>query len=155
MSLLDAAYHLVHDYPGGAAALAVRLKKNQGTLCHELTATGSAKLGLLDAKKLSDLTGDHRILQAWANEAGQMLVPLPLLGDQGDECLARVSSTAKEFSDLLAAASTGLADGQVSDNEMDRIEREAGELFAAVHSLLQAVRERNQAGKPQHERQVP
>lgn len=151
-SILDAAYHVVHDYPGSAPSLAPRLNKSPTTLCHEVTATGTAKLGLLDAVKVSDLSGDLRILQAWATHAGQMLVPLPTLARQSDECLARVSSTAKEFSDLLAAASTSLADGQVSDNELGRIEREAGELFAAVHALMVAVRERNQAGKPESEK---
>lgn len=155
MSLLDAAYDVVHEYPGGAAALAVRMKKSYTTLCHEVTATGSAKLGLLDAKKISDFSGDMRILQAWAGEAGQMLVPLPVLGDGSDECLARAADAAKEFSDLLGVVSAGLADGTVSDNELDRVQREATQLFAAVHALLASVQQRNLASKPPHERQVP
>lgn len=155
MSLLDAAYDVVHEYPGGAAALAVRLKKSPTTLCHELTSTGSAKLGLLDAKKISDFSGDLRILQAWAGEAGQMLVPLPGLDNGTDECLARLSGAAKEFSDLVAEVSISMADGAVSDNELTRIRREAAELFAKVHSLLGAVEQRNQAAKPQYVRQVP
>lgn len=155
MSLLDEAYHLVHDHPGGAAALAARLKKSHGTLCHELTATGSAKLGLMDAKKLSDFTGDLRILQAWAVEAGQMLVPLPTGGSDADECLARLSGAAKEFSDLVAEVSLTMSDGKVSDNELERVRREASELFARVHSLLGALEQRNHDGKPSAERQVP
>lgn len=154
MSLLDAAYDVVHEHPGGAAVLAVRLKKSPTTLCHELTATGSAKLGLLDAKKISDFTGDLRILQAWAGEAGQMLVPLPGMGGGSDECLAKLSGAAKEFSDLVAEVSISLSDGDVSDNDLARIRREAAELFATVHGLLTAVELRNQAGKPAQERQV-
>ncbi|MFN7881804.1 MAG: phage regulatory CII family protein [bacterium] len=154
MSLLDAAYDVVHEYPGGAAAMAARLNKSPTTLCHELTRTGTAKLGLLDAKKISDFTGDLRILQAWAVEAGQMLVPLPSLDAGSDECLARLSGAAKEFSDLVAEVSTSVADGRVSDNELGCIQREAAELFARVHSLLLAVEQRNHAGKPAAERQV-
>lgn len=153
-TILDAAYHVVHDYPGGSVSLAPRLNKSPTTLSHEVTATGTAKLGLLDAVKITAFSGDLRILQAWAVEAGQMLVALPVMADQSDECLAMVSSTAKEFSDLLAAAAEGLADGAVSDNEVDRIEREAAELFSAVHALLKAMRDRNQAGKPLHERRA-
>ena len=153
-TILDAAYHVVHDYPGGSVSLAPRLNKSPTTLSHEVTATGTAKLGLLDAVKITAFSGDLRILQAWAVEAGQMLVALPVMADQSDECLAMVSSTAKEFSDLLAAAAEGLADGVVSDNEVDRIEREAAELFSAVHALLKAMRDRNQAGKPPHERRA-
>lgn len=153
-TILDAAYHVVHDYPGGSVSLAPRLNKASTTLSHEVTATGTAKLGLLDAVKITAFSGDLRILQAWAVEAGQMLLPLPATGDQSDECLARVSSTAKEFADLLAAAAEGLSDGAVSDNELDRLEREAGELFSAVHALLKAMRDRNQAGKPANERKA-
>lgn len=155
MSLLDEAYHLVHDHPGGAVALAARLKKSHGTLCHELTATGSAKLGLLDAKKLTDFTGDLRILQAWALESGQMLLPLPGSAGDADECLERLSGAAKEFSDLVAEVSLTMADGKVSDNELERVRREASELFARVHSLMVSLEKRNQAGKPGNERQVP
>ena len=153
-SILDAAYHVVHDYPGGAASLAPRMGKSSTTLSHEVTATGTAKFGLLDAVKVTSFSGDLRILQAWAIHAGQMLLPLPSDGEQSDECLAHVASSAKEFSELVAAAADSLADGRVSDNEMDRIEREAGELFAAVHGLIKSMRERNQADKPVHERRL-
>lgn len=150
-SILDAAYHVVHDYPGGSPSLAPRLNKSPTTLSHEVTATGTAKLGLIDAVKITGLSGDLRILQAWAIEAGQMLVALPSISGQSEECLAMVSSMAKEFSDLLSVAAESLADNNVSDNEIERIEREAGELFSAVHTLLKTMRDHNQACKPPHE----
>lgn len=153
-TILDAAYHVVHDYPGGSPSLAPRLNKSPTTLSHEVTATGTAKLGLLDAVKITGFSGDLRILQAWATHAGQMLLPLPTLDGEPDECLGHVSGAAKEFAELIAEAALSLSDGQVGDNEMDRVEREAGELFAAVHGLLKSMRERNQAGKPAHERRA-
>lgn len=148
-NLLDAAYHAVHDYPGGAPVLAIRMKKNYTTLCHELTSTGTAKLGLLDAQKITDLTGDISILQAWATSAGQMLVPLPsVAAQQGDDCMQRLATTAREFGDLVAEVSGDLADGSVSDNELGRIERECGELIVALHGLMASITQRNHAGKP-------
>jgi hypothetical protein len=56
---LDAAYHVVHDYePDGAASLAPRLGKSSTQLCHEVKPPpgNMAKLGLVDAVKISDLT---------------------------------------------------------------------------------------------------
>lgn len=148
-NLLDAAYHAVHDYPGGASSLAPRMGKSSTTLCHEVTGTGTAKLGLLDAKKITDLTGDLSILQAWAMDAGQMLVPLPSLdAQQGDDCMQRLATTAREFGDLVAEVSGDLSDGTVSDNELGRIERECGELVVALHGLMAAITQRNQASKP-------
>ena len=46
---MDAAFNVVHDYPGGAAALSERLGKGRPALSHEVKGDGSAKLGLKDA----------------------------------------------------------------------------------------------------------
>ncbi len=149
-AILDAAYHLVHQYPGGADSLAPRMdKKSATTLSHEVKATGTAKFGLQTAVEVTDLTGDLRILRWWAMHAGQLLVPLPSLEEQrADDCMQRLAMSAKEFGDFMSEVSGTLQDGKVSDNELSRIEREVGEMFASVHSTLQALRNRNQQGKP-------
>lgn len=64
MNILDAAYHTVHDFLGGASALASRMgikspavlnsKVNPNTHTHHIT--------LLEAVKLMEITGDYRIL---------------------------------------------------------------------------------------------
>lgn len=151
-SVLDAAYHVVHDYPGGAASLAPRLTKSPTTLCHEVTATGTAKLGLLDAVKATDLSGDLRILLAWNTHAGQMMVPLPRLDlDPGDDCLVRLADLAREFSETCGEVSASLAgDGKVNDNELARVDKEIGEQIAALHALREALARNNQAAKPAH-----
>lgn len=68
MNILDAAYNTVHDYKGGASALAPRMgikspavlnsKVNPNTHTHHIT--------LLEAVKLMEITGDYRILQEYA-----------------------------------------------------------------------------------------
>ena len=149
-AILDAAYRVVHRYPGGADSLAPRLtSKSSTTLCHEVKGTGTAKFGLLTAVEVTDFSGDLGILQAWATHAGQMLLPLPSLpGTEDDDCMQRLAASAKEFGEFMAEVSTTLADGKVSDNELARIEREAGEMFATVRATLEVLRQRNQAGKP-------
>lgn len=147
----DHAYNIARSYPGGAAALALRMGKNATSLQHELLGTGTAKLGLDDAVALSALAGDLRILQAWAGDAGQMLVPLPGLPDGPvSDCLLLLGNTAKEFSELVAESAKDLADGKINDNELAGIEREASEMFAAVHAFLRAAREANLQGKTAH-----
>ncbi len=148
MNLLDAAYNTVHDYPGGAQSLGPRLGKQGTYLSAEVAATGTAKLGLLDAEKITQLTGDLRILEAFATNAGQMLVPLPSIGlDATDDCMVRLGSAAKEFGEFCTEVATDLADGKITDNELTRIDRECGELIAKLHSLREALADRNQAGK--------
>jgi len=151
MNLLDAAYNAVHDYQGGAASLAPRMGKSPTTLAHEVSGQGAAKLGLLDAAKITQMTGDLRILTAFATNAGQMLVPLPSAGMAvGDDCMLRLADTAKEFGDLCREVATDLIDGAISDNELSRIDRECGDLIASLHCLRESLALRNEAGKLRH-----
>lgn len=149
MDLRDVAANVVHDYPGGAPSLAPRVGKNATTLAHELNGTGAAKLGLLDAEKITLRTGDLRILQAFALNCGQMLVPLPEAeGDGVDDCMIRLANTAREFGDLCTEVAGDLADGAISDNELSRIDRECGDLMSSLRILREALARRNLAGKP-------
>lgn len=148
MNLLDAAYNLVADYPGGAHSLAPRIGKGVSTLSHELTATGTAKLGLLDAEKMTELADDNRILSAWATARGQMLLPLPKIAAQlDDDCMIRLAGSAKEFGEVCSEVASDLADGTITDNELARIDRETGELIASLQSLRASLAVRNQASK--------
>lgn len=149
MDLRDVAANVVHDYQGGAPSLAPRIGKNATTLSHELKGTGGAKLGLLDAEKITQRTGDLRILAAFAINCGQMLVPLPeALAVEGDDCMLRLADTAREFGELCQEVAADLADNTISDNELARIDRACGELIASMHSMREAVARRNMAGKP-------
>lgn len=148
MNLLDAAYNVVHDYKGGAASLAPRLGKGSTYLSAEVSATGTAKLGLVDAEKITHLTGDLRILVAFATNAGQMLVPLPQPGALvQDDCMLRLADSAKEFGELCSEVASDLSDGDINDNELARIDRECGQLIASVHALRESLAVRNETGK--------
>lgn len=144
-TLRDHAYQLARAYPGGAAALALRMGKSSTTLNHELLGTGTAKLGLEDAATMTALSGDLRVLEAWNAEHGLLVIRMPVLisGNAGG-CLDKLSQTAKEFSELVAEVAADLGDGRLSDNELARIEREGAEVLAAVHSLLNSARVLNQ-----------
>lgn len=139
MNATLAAFHLVADFPGGAVALAPLMGKNAATLSHEVNPNyGSAKLGLEDAIKLSVLTEDLRIASAFAAQAGCMLLPLPKGERSGDafKVLARMS---REFSEMVAGVTEAVADGRTSSNELGEVEREAGELVAAIQATVQHV----------------
>ncbi len=145
LSLLDAAYCVVHDYPGGAASLAPRMGKGASSLSHEVTATGTAKLGLLDAEKITQLTGDMRILSAFAGNAGMMLVSLPECSEGGlsKDAMTRLSEVAMEFAQMCAAVAGSVADGHVTNNELLQIDRDCGELISSVYAMRKAVAQLN------------
>jgi len=155
MNLLDAAFNVVHDYKGGANSLAPRIGKSGTYLSNEVAATGTAKLGLLDAEKITQLTGDLRILVAFATNAGQMLVPLPHLGEfPQDDCMLRLADSAREFGALCQEVASDLADNKITDNELARIDKKCGQMIASAHALRESLALRNQAGKAAQLKQV-
>lgn len=149
MDLLLAAYHTVHDYRGGASTLGTLLGKAGGTLSHEVCPPegSKAKLGLLDAAKIVEISRDQRIAHAFAARCGGMFVPLAGLDVDAPD-MAQIAEVAREFADVMAEAAKGLADGTVTDNELGRIEREWGELVQRGGQMLAHFRALNAAGKP-------
>jgi hypothetical protein len=96
-----------------------------------------AKLGVLDAVKITAFTGDWRILQAFAAEVGALVVPIHSNAGGEADTLAVLGQMAKEFAELVSATGETMADGLVSDNELARLERETGDLVQAAQRVLE------------------
>jgi len=156
MNVQTAAFNLVHDHPGGTSALAPLLGKSTSTLNHEVDPNyPTAKLGLADALKLTLLTKNHSILNAFAMACHCMVVPLPACSDSDDDdTFQSVTRVAREFAELISQVSEVTADGAVSDNELRRVEREATELVAAIQAVLTALKLRNERSRPKMFREV-
>jgi hypothetical protein len=149
MDVQTAAFNVAEDYPGGARALARDIDKNATTFSHQLSETGGAVLGLKTAVKMTKRTKDLRILLAFAADCGQMCVPLPEALDlEGSDCMRKLSETSREFADLCTEVSQSLSDGKINDNELERIQREGGELVQKLQGLLAAAAAKNYADKP-------
>lgn len=150
MNLKDAAYNVVHDYPGGAESLGPRIGKNSTTLSQEVKGTRDAKLGLFTAEKITQISGDLRILQTFAANCGQMLIPLPesLLSGKDEDCMLRLADTARDFGELCKEVAGDVCHGDISDNDLARIDRDCGLLIADLHALREALAKRNLDGKP-------
>lgn len=144
MSVADAAYNVVHDYPGGAAALQVRMGKTN--LSGEVNPNvKTAKLGIEDAVTLQILANDYRILYAMAADC-RHFPPLPMpdgLDLAEDQCMRTVSELVKESADVVTATVESLADHEVSDNDLARFERECSELMVKLQQLRQQLARKN------------
>ncbi|MBX9612449.1 MAG: hypothetical protein K2X51_12580 [Burkholderiales bacterium] len=150
MNILDAAYNLVHDYPGGAHSLGPRMGKSPNTLNHEVGGDGSAKFGLVDAVKATRLSGDFRILHSFAEACDHMCLPLPRITSAATgSVLAALGQSSQRFAALCTEVCQGAADNVISDNELARIEVERAALLSELAQLGQAIRLLNQANKPQ------
>ena len=147
MNVLDAAFNVVHDQPGGAGAMALRMGKRPSTLSHELRHEGFAKLGLVDAVKISQLSNDRRILSAFASECECMVLQLPSAGDETD-VMHSVAEMAADFSALVAHTISADADKRITKNELDGITRAFADLVASGQHLIGQLQARHDAGKP-------
>jgi hypothetical protein len=137
----QAAFALVRQFPGGAAALAPVVNKTATTLSHEVSPNyPSAKLGLEDAVALSVWSQDWRIANAFVGQMGGMVIPLPKVC-AGETSLAALSELARDFSGLVEQVTGAIADGRVTRNELDRVQTQAAELVASVQATVQRVAE--------------
>jgi hypothetical protein len=140
-AVLHAASNTAEDFPGGTTGMAGALCKNKFSLMHELSGTGAAKLGLIDALKMVKRSGDFRIINAAAAECGGIFVPLPE-AFEGSDPLLNLAELAKEFSDLIAEVTGDVRDAEISSNEMARLNEHWGRLVAAGQHMMVQLRGR-------------
>jgi hypothetical protein len=139
LDVLDAAYHLAHDYPGGVPALAQRMGKSPNVLNSKVSLGDTPHhLTLREAVVMQEITRDARILHAMAGALGYTCVSLRVDGEH--TTLEQVMRMAKEFGDMLGSVNSAVADGVVTLNEMHDCERQACELTAALNGVLCTLR---------------
>ncbi|MCV2423391.1 hypothetical protein LNV47_22645 [Paucibacter sp. DJ4R-1] len=144
MSVSDAAFNVVHQYSGGAAALQLRMGKTN--LSGEVNPNvKGAKLSVEDAVTVSNLAHDYRILYSFAADC-RHFPPMPMpegLDVASDQCINTVSELVKESADVVTATIEGLSDNDVSDNDLARFEREAAELIVKLQQLRHQLAAKN------------
>ena len=154
MSPLDAVRRMVENYPGGRAAVALRLGKNPEVLRHELFAHGIAKLGLVDACAIAVMCAEvgspsaDALAHCVASESHGHYTPSEQAPILHPSVISGLSAQTHEAAQVVEAVLSSLADGTVSDNELKTIEREAADLQLALANLIAACRRNNAASRP-------
>jgi hypothetical protein len=154
MNSLDALRKMVDHYPGGRAAVAARLGKTDEVLRKELSGATSHKLGVVDATMIAEMCADahSQHASAFANGLAALtgaFVALPVREMVGKQDLRQdAAALLKEGTDVLQALTVALADEAISDNELQTLEREVGDVFEKLQSLLRGAKANNSACKP-------
>lgn len=149
LSLKQACYHAVQDYPGGATAIAaVDGNINATTLSHKLSLTGTNpkhKLNVDELQLILDLTRDSRIVDALLSPIGWVGIDVSELSDTDTEAslLTAISQMLSDESRVTMHLSKSLADGRLDDGELDEFELLALRLVQAVYKLRAVVRQRH------------
>ena len=145
MSPQDAIHHVVHDFPGGAEALAPRIGRGAQVLRNKVTLAHDGRRSheptLADVSAISRVTGDLRVIEALAAENGAVVVRLPdMSGVADDALLDLVLTSSQEYGEACAALREALADGEVDRIEFESLEREMLESVRAQIEVLDRVR---------------
>lgn len=158
MYLLDAAFNLVNDYPGGAASLAPRMtvrdkatgleiKKSASTMAHEVRGQGSAKLGWLDLVRMVDMANDDGPLLAWCRHRRLGVYPLPEGFDPDSGTGQSVAQLLNSLSAMVVSVTTAEADGVITAHELKDAHRKFGELTAIGLEMLKGMQRKHDAGQ--------
>lgn len=127
-SVIDAAYLLVRQYPGGIAALAARLGKNPQVLAHKTNPNRrDFNLSVEEAVEIQAMAGDYRILFAMATDLGFRCVKLEADIDRGG-VMENLSASVADMGNLMTSVSSSIADGLVTNPEMADIDNRLAQL---------------------------
>lgn len=139
----DAAYHTVHEYPGGADALAVRMGMSPNTLRHKVNPNNTTHhLTLREAVTIQELSNSHAILHSMADALGYVCTRATP-GNDAEPALDVLANLHAEVADLHRALADGLREGGfVSVNQMRRIDHHAQQSIASICNALAMMRAR-------------
>ncbi|MDR5801174.1 YmfL family putative regulatory protein [Caballeronia sp. LZ001] len=141
MNTADAAYAVAHEYPGGCEALAPRLGMSGALLRNKVNTNRTPEnrnvLNLADAVRMTDLTDDERILEAWLAQRNAVMVKLPDACEEPDneEIVDKFMSLTVHYGQLAKRFREATADGEVDDQEMADLERIGGLIHRAVEEI--------------------
>lgn len=144
LTLLQALYHAVHDYPGGLPVVCAHFGwDNIGTMRNKFSLTVHTHVPTLaEAEMVLELTRDPRILTAlghpvdavwhWLDELPELPADLDVL-ESGSSVIGRANRVLQELTEALRN------DGAVDAREMARIKQAAYETQQALGAFLKVA----------------
>ena len=142
MSVEDAIYHTVHNYPGGVTALAARMGVSPNTLTHKANPNNATHhLHPRELVTLQHMSGNAAVLHAMAGALGYA-VNAATPDQAGGDPVEATMRLQVAFADLIKAIADPLAQhgDAVTRNEMRRAEAMAGDMHTAIGHVLASMR---------------
>lgn len=143
MSLQDAFYRTVHDYPGGCESLAPRMSLSAAVLRNKANPNNTANVVTLrDADQAMALSGDFRVLHELAANHSHIAIRVDATGDSGDlAVLELVTHVWAANGNVGAAVEATLADGKVELRELKNVRAAIYRTQQAMLSMLARLEE--------------
>ena len=145
----DAVHNTVRESTLEPKQIAAEIGLTHQMLLNKTARTDTRhNLHLAEAVALINATRDYRIIEAMAASVGGIFTA-GLGPDAGlaPNLMGDVAKMSAEFGQLMQEIATDLTDGTVDDDELARIELEAGQLRSALNVLIRDLRTANERGR--------
>ncbi|SDI64823.1 Phage regulatory protein CII (CP76) [Paraburkholderia steynii] len=141
MNVLDAAHAVAHDYEGGCESLAPRVSMSSALLRNKVNPNNTANhLTLKEAVRLSVVTGDARILEAFARELGMVCIKAPTADNCADaDVIEMMAQAMKTLGDMGHEINKTFADGRVERAEVKRVRDRAWPHVQTIFALVSRI----------------
>lgn len=140
-SVLDAVYHTVRNYPGGAEALATRMGCSANVLRNKVSPNKDTHhLRLDEAVAMMALTGDAQVLYAMADELGYFVSPAIGLEEfSNTDLLVEFNRLYQGIGQFAAHTNTSVADGKIDDKERRALFRDVLTSTGQMHAIFRQL----------------
>lgn len=141
MNITTAADLTVHDYKGGSEALGAVIGMSPAVLRNKVNPNNNTHhLTLAEADRIVRMTGDVRILAAFAHGNGYLLVKAPeSCGESDMSVLEQVAALMIAHGRFGHEVYDALADGGVDQQEMLRVDAAGRALMEAVAAVARRL----------------
>ncbi|MDH1522560.1 phage regulatory CII family protein [Achromobacter mucicolens] len=141
MNITTAADLTVHDYKGGSEALGAVIGMSPAVLRNKVNPNNTTHhLTLAEADRIVRMTGDVRILAAFAHGNGYLLVKAPeSCGESDMSVLEQVAALMIAHGRFGHEVYDALADGGVDQQEMLRVDAAGRALMEAVAAVARRL----------------
>ncbi len=143
MNYADAAYHTVHDYPGGAPSLSPRLGVGATILGNKVNPNCETnRLTMDEAVRLQEITGDARILRAMAEQLGYAVFRMPVFEGVSDQAVLETITTIwARQGELGGDIHAAFADSRITSAEFNKINSDVFSVVAAMMEMLNRLQQ--------------
>ena len=125
------------------------VNKPYSTLMSELSGQQGHKLGMDLLIPLCRVTGSDEPMKFLARQMGGVFLHMPEPAEGASELMTGLAKTIKECSEFFSEAAKNIADGVISRDELDRLNKEGTEAIEAILQLQKLARITHQAQQGQ------
>lgn len=152
MTLQDAFYRTVHDYPGGCESLAPRMGLTAAVLRNKANPNNCSNVVTLrDADQAMALTDNYAVLHALASNHGHVCIKVDAATPASDlAVLELVTHVWAANGNVGAAVDATLADGRVERHELTKVRSaiyRTQQAMLAMLARLEEMAEPERSGK--------